>query len=149
MERPLHGLAREDILMNVSTQVFEAIGSAVSSQDRLLAVLGSHCQADWEHIGRFIGRVRQARRQARRIFEHMQQVLNTRGFDVFAAAWRSKGRFVCRHGLLFHRAPATVCRCMVQPGSDEPAAKFMPALDANLRRIIAIPFDRDRFRRIG
>ena len=82
-------------------------------------------------------------------FQDLEQQVVTHSFANMQVAWRSKGKFVCRHGLFFRRAPVAGCMCMVQPGCDDPAAEFMPALDANLRRIMTVPFQRDNFRRIG
>ena len=111
-ECALHGAAREDLVMNLSTPAFEALGDATTSQSRLLALLGSTDKADFEHIDRFLCCVRQARRKAKRRFELMQQRIKTDSFGLRAAAWRLKGRFACSHVVLFRLPPHSDCKCM-------------------------------------
>ena len=151
MECPLHGTAREDLIMSLSSPVFEAVGAAASAQDRLLAILRSSCASDWECIGRFLGRVRQCKRREKRRFEDMQKFLHTRGFGTCRAAWRTKGQFACRHGVLFRSPPLQPCHCL-QQDFEHPIwarAAWMPMLDRQMRAIIAVPFDQQHFVRLG
>jgi hypothetical protein len=61
-----------------------------------------------------------------------------------------RGRPACRHGVLFSKHQGNHCPCM---NNDEDAnwshARFMPALDHQLRTIVATKFEASAFRRLG
>ena len=107
---PAHGAAREDFIMSLSLEGFEAVADAQTNQQKLLAILGSHCTEDWANLGRFVGRVRQALRKSRRSFEAMQSSIATNKFEARRAAWRQTGKHVCRHGIFFARSALHGCR---------------------------------------
>ena len=116
----------------------------------LQEVLGLFSGASAEAIsalGLFLARVRQARRKMKLRLEGMAKKLEAHSFAAKRAAWRLKSKKCCRHGVLFHTWPAAGCDCMnphAGPLAWE-AARYMPALDEDLKTIVAVPFHRDTF----
>ena len=87
----------------------------------------------------------------RNAFELDNLQVETKNFAAKKAAWRFKGKFTCRHGVLFSASPPGGCKCMCAtsvPG-DWQHARFMPSISAELRTIIAIPFAFDSYIRLG
>ena len=82
------------------------------------------------------------------IFERLNDQVASKGFAVRRAAWKLKKRPCCRHGVLFSSLPEDGCKCMPTPSSleaDWEHAKFMPALDHDLKIIVAVPFQLDKY----
>ena len=78
---------------------------------------------------------------------HNDQVAS-KGLAVKRAAWQLKRRPSCRHGVLFSSLPDGGCKCMPTPSTlpaDWQQAQFMPALDHDLKIIVAVPFQRDSY----
>jgi hypothetical protein len=70
---------------------------------------------------------------------------------VCKAAWRFKGKYSCRHGVLFRSAPAGGCKCMSISGSsdaDWEHAVYMPGLCHDLKIVVAVPFDKTNYERL-
>ena len=102
-------------------------------------------------FGQFLVRVRQTRRRQKVVFERLNERVSSKSFACKRAAWILRGKPSCRHGVLFSHLPAGGCKCMSAHSSDEDwvHARFMPALDPELKRITATPFVRDSFRRLA
>ena len=62
-----------------------------------------------------------------------------------------KGRLSCRHGVLFVQMPENGFKCMASENLalDWVHARFMPALDENLKIIVAKPFKYEQYRRLA
>eukprot|EP00973_Karenia_brevis_P030315 4180550-Karenia_brevis.AAC.1 len=60
-------------------------------------------------------------------------MLERANFQNRKIAWRSKGHYVCKHGLFFTAAPANGCACM---NNDWGTARLMPFLDVTLKAIV-------------
>ena len=151
IECPLHGPAREDFIMTLSAEAFEAVARAISSRKKLIALLGSsHCE-DWEALGCFAARVRQALHKSRRHVETLHANILSRSFDTKRVAWRKAGKHVRRHGIFWSRPALAGCACLsAEMDSNEwQDAMWMPSLDHNLRCLTVAPFDPQWFRRLG
>ena len=107
---------------------------------------------DWRALAKFVAAVRRSRRQSKRRFENMHAAMGKRDFYTRRDAWRSAGKFACRHGVLFSSPPACRCPCL-EAGLVNPTvwakARCMPALDDSLKTIVAVPFDAASYRRLG
>ena len=148
---PFYHHARQTLLEKLSAETRNAFIRAGDAQCKLLALLSSSCPADWLAIGCFAAHVRQLRRKLKRRFEEREARLATCGFIQKRAAWKLKGKHVCRHGVFFRGVPGRGCPCMDAEAhaDDWRAAQFMPSLDGDLRAIIVVPFNLDRFQRLG
>ena len=99
----------------------------------------------------FLVRVRQTRRRLKTTFEQLNEKFITQNFASKRTAWRLKGKPTCRHGVLFTHLPPTGCKCM-EPNSDDSDwqhAKYMPALNATLKCVVAVRFERQAYKRLG
>ena len=99
----------------------------------------------------FLARVRQTRRRLKIMFEQLDEKFITQKFAAKRIAWRLKGKPTCRHGVLFTHLPSTGCKCMA-PNSDDSDwqhAKYMPALNASLKCVVAVRFQRQAYKRLG
>ena len=102
-------------------------------------------------MGRFLVRVRQTRRKLKCTFERLNEKMQTQSFACRRAVWRFKKRPCCRHGVLFMQLPQNACRCM-SPESDDESwqhARYMPALDPELKSIVAVPVHKPSFKRLA
>ena len=102
-------------------------------------------------VGDFFTRARQIRRKQKCIFERLNERIATRSFACKRAAWRLRGKQSCRHGVLFTTLPADGCKCMAQHSSEEDwqNARYMPALDPELKCIVAVPFSKASYTRLS
>ena len=116
-----------------------------------MALLGSPSRRDWEHLGQFLGRVRQARRKAKLEFERLAKELQAHRFVQRKAAWKAKGMVVCRHGVLWKKRQLASCPCMSNDIGHTAwiDARWMPALDHASQCLIVTPFDEQSFSRLG
>ncbi len=148
---PAHGNAREELAEALSLRVALALHTAKSSKDKLLTILGSQCASDWIAIGRFLSKVRQARRKAKLKFERLAKDLLARSYVQRKALWRSQGKAVCRHGVFWNKPVATHCPCMSNSvdALDWLDAALMPALEHETRTLVVTPFDCQYFSRMG
>ena len=149
---PVHGTAREELLMKLSVGTCLQLAHARSAQDKLLTLLGSQVENDWALVGEFAHKVRQARRKQRNEFEALEKWLLTQGFVHRKVAWQTHGKFVCRHGVFWQTHAHVACPCMQAPPAQSEMwhlARWMPVLDRELKAIIAVPFDSHGFRRLG
>ena len=98
-------------------------------------------------LGVFLSRIRQIRRRLKLRFEQCNKQLESTSFHVKRAAWKWKRRPTCRHGILFSQLPPGGCQCMGLHSDDSvwKFACYMPALNSELKTIVAVPFDRDNF----
>ncbi len=141
---PEYRKARSTFLQQVSPTF------ALDSSQDLLNVLSCSNPLVLNALGSFLARVRQNRRQLKLKLERYSNAVLTSSFAVKRAAWRFKGRPSCRHGVLFGTLPPDGCRCMAthSEDSDWQAARYMPALDHELKIIVAKPFLREQFVRL-
>eukprot|EP00973_Karenia_brevis_P019868 2725609-Karenia_brevis.AAC.1 len=59
--------------------------------------------SDWEQIGRYLHRVRQARRRFKDTCCKLNDLVINQSYDRRRKAWRDKGFVVCRHGMFFRK----------------------------------------------
>lgn len=128
-----------------------ASGVSLNSTTDLGKLLASGDVSQMTAVGRFLVRVRQIRRKSKSKFEQLDERLRTHSFAVRRTAWRLRRRPSCRHGVLFTQLPANGCKCMADTSieADWQHARFMPALDADLKCIVAVPFDRETYTRLA
>ena len=103
-------------------------------------------------LGSFLAQARQRRRRLKIQFERYSQQVSQQSFLVRKAAWRFKGKYSCRHGVLFGSAPAGGCKCMSIPISsdaDWEHAVYMPGLCHELKIVVAVPFQRVGYVRLA
>jgi len=149
---PAYARARACFHSRLSDSCRHAMEQSADLSSSLLALLGSSVPSDWEALGELCGKIRQARRHNRKVFISASATLQQHGFCNRKAAWRALGRFVCSHGVFFLRAQGGLCPCMTADACNPirwSHARWMPALDADLRVIVVRPFDLTMFRRLG
>ena len=102
-------------------------------------------------MGFFLARVRQARRHMRTEFERLGKRLDVQAFANRRRQWRLAGKKCCRHGVMFTNLPGNHCPCLVPDAAINQwtNARWMPALDSDLKAIVAVPFALDSFRRLA
>ena len=109
-------------------------------------------QEDWECIGKFLGKARQKRRAFIKTCQRLVEEIAAQSFANQRREWRRQGKFVYRHGVFFDSPGRFACPCLGQFTEDELAwvdAKRMPALDHQLKCMVAVPFEPGSFRRLG
>ena len=152
LQCPLHAAARSELSLALSPRIWAQVVNAAGAPAGVTAMMSSSSACDWQAFAAFLVKVRQARRHAKRNFESMQAALDKRGFFTRRVAWRSAGKFVCRHGVFFSSPPARHCPCM-GPADVDPAvwakARYMPVLDQRVKTILVTPFDVALFCRLG
>jgi len=87
MDCPLTMQARTRLFAELSVTTSQELIATPLSANKLTVLLSSQTPSDWEAIGRFVGRVRQARRKQRRAHATM---------NVQKLVWVSRGHSVCR-----------------------------------------------------
>ena len=96
LECPSTDTARREFESNVSSEAREAIhASNITNEEKLIGLLCSSVQCDWEALGRFAARVRQVRRRMKRKFETMSNSLRQRGYAYKTIAWWNKNGWIC------------------------------------------------------
>ena len=132
-------------------ELYHAIGEPISNTNDALDLLCTSQEHHLRAIARFLAQARQIRRRNKCTLESLSHQVGTINFAAKRAAWRFKGKWACRHGVLFSRAPPGGCRCMAI--STEPSewqlARFMPQLDHRLKCLVATPFDLPTFVRLA
>ncbi len=136
-----YGAARRDWLGEQSHS------AAAPVAERLANLLSEQSANQWAALGKFLARVRQIRRCDRTRWENLQRRCVQDSFDVRRAIWRSKGKWVCRHGV-FYETRVESCPCM-EAVPDWTGAKFMPSLDRELRAIITVKIHSPSVQRLG
>ena len=137
--------------MQLSTATASRLGSVQSSLDKLLVVFGSHEPHDWELLGSFVGRIRQARRKAKAHFAQLAAELVAQRFDERKARWKARGNVVCRHGVFWKKHVLASCPCMAEDFEDDAwlDAAWMPAMDYASCYLVVAPFSAESFSCIG
>jgi hypothetical protein len=151
-ECPEHLVTREAFMKDLSAHTSAAIAADGTGLAKTVTILSSSTPEDWKNFGRFAGQLRQARRRTRKHFEVMQTRLDKEGFEQQRLKWRQNGRFVCRHGVLFAAPLLNACPCMDKNVDINKAwqhARKMASIDHDLKNVIAVPFELNRFRRLG
>ena len=102
-------------------------------------------------VGSFFARARQIRRRHKLEFERLNEKFARWNFACKRAAWRLAGKYSCRHGVLFNHKPPSGCKCLCieSAAEDWSCARFMPAVCPEMKCIIAVPFDRASYQRLG
>ena len=151
MECPTYVDARSEFLASLHQDTNDQIRTRGSGDEKLLYVVSSHKEGDWQALGRFASKIQQSRRRIRRRFQEMSDRLEQRGYDQKAACWRRSGGFVCRHGICFTSAHGPGCSCTNahNPADAWTHARWMPYIDTDMRKIVMVPFDLGRMCRIG
>ena len=129
-----------------------APGATMNTQRDMLMALSGLSGQNLEALGSFLAQVRQRRRRLKVQFERYSQQVDQQSFVVRKAAWRFKGKYSCRHGVLFRSAPAGGCKCMTMPVSldaDWEHAVYMPALCHELKIVVAVPFVKTSYERLA
>ena len=72
-----HGLQREEFAMQLTLATATKLANARTSLHKLLVLLGAPEPLDWEVLGRFVSKLRQARWKAKCKFEHLAKELVT------------------------------------------------------------------------
>ena len=143
---------RAELRAELSNETGNAVFREQSDTSMLHSLFASTSPEDWKAIGKFVGRLRQKRRSMKHRFETMQHRLAEQGFANRKAAWCAQGRTVCRHGVFFASPSARACPCMGGALPSEEGwrvARWMPAIDMELKRLVVVPFNLATFRRIG
>ena len=117
----------------------------------LLQLLSTSNVKTMEAVGSFLIRVRQIRRRLKNVFEQLEVKFNQKNFAARRAAWRIKGKTACRHGVLFAHPPPGGCKCMETSSTEEDwrHAKYMPAIDNDLKCIVAVRFHQQSYKRLA
>ena len=125
--------------------------AAFNSYSDLLSSMAGSESSSTQALGKFLARARQTRRGLKLRLENLSSTLEAKSFVGKRAAWRLRGKPCCRHGVMFQSMPDNGCKCMEANSTPEDwaAARFMPALSEDLKAIIFIPFQRERFIRLG
>ena len=99
-------------------------------------------------VGCFLAKLRQTRR---REFEQHQETILKHGFIYKRAAWKLRRKPVCRHGVMFTQIDSDGCKCMSEHSVPEDwrNAVFMPALNYEIKTIVAVPFLFEQYTRLG
>lgn len=135
-----------------SSHTRAAFIAATGASEQFAVLLASQSPEDWQAFGQFAHRMRRSRRTMRTQFENRARRLKKCSFLVRKAAWRSKGLAVCRHGTFFN-VPRIGFQCPCLSSSPDlntmwNRAVFMPAIDTDLRHIVAVPFDAENPKRL-
>ena len=151
LDCPEYDSARSLFLQQVSECTRAQAEAACGSRAKLVAILSTTIPEDWKTIGEYFGRVRQKRRHIRQRFQARQAELTLKKFEHRRAAWQQRGRFACRHGVLFDIAKGSACPCMTRsaPSDAWQHAKYMAVIDHDLKAIVTRQFDLPSFRRLG
>ena len=142
---PEYSKPRTDLLNQVSPNY------NLDSSRGLLQLLSTSDVTTMEAVGTFLIRVRQTRRRLKNVFEQLDVKFSRKNFAAKRAAWRIKGKPACRHGVLFAHLAAEGCKCMDTSSTEEDwrHAKYMPALDDDLKCIIAVRFHQQSYKRLA
>ena len=144
-ECPEYRQARADFLEVASPM------HTLNTLSDILSVLSSSNHAVVQALGSFLARTRQARRRLKLQLEKHDKDFTVSCFSARRAAWRLRGKPSCRHGVLFSLLPVGGCRCMTPTAADTDwqGARFMPALNHDLKTIVAKKFRLDQFVRLS
>ena len=140
---PACGPHGEELIMGLTATTFQQIADAQSSTDKLMAIFRASEAKDWEHIGKFLGRVRQKIRQNRREQERTAQHIQSHRLDFKKDGLRSSGRLVCRHGVFFSSPIGLKCPRMTDSTGLHPMwrkARWIPKLEPDTRIVMVQPF---------
>ena len=140
---PEYSAARQDFLAERST---------LNTYADMMAALSCNYTADAERLGALLIRMRQERRKLKSVLERLNEQIVTRAFAARRAAWKLRKKPSCRHGVLFTSLPTNGCKCMSLSSSsaaDWEHEQFMPALDHELKAIVAVPFQQHSFVKLG
>jgi hypothetical protein len=150
-ECPEYDNARDLLLQQLSVLTRSAVEAAIGVREKLIAILCCTSPDDWKAFGEFAARTRQTRRKIRRSFEILQARLTNKKFEHRRVAWQQRGQLACRHGVLFDSPKGSPCPCMLKalPEDAWSQAKYMAAIDHDIKAIIAAPFALATFRRLG
>ena len=145
-----YDVQRTDLISSLSEHRRNAIADIDADPEKLRILFSSSSPEEWNHIGRFLFRVRQVRRRMKQQMMKVAKMRDECSFNEARRSWRSSGKHVCRHGVLYERAFMASCPCLAPVHErDWTEAMFMAALDHDLKCVVAIPFDANNFTRLG
>jgi hypothetical protein len=76
--------------------------------------------------------------------------VESESFDSQKKAWRTSGKYVCRHGIFFDSTVYIACSCMEPPSTaDWSMAVLMPTISDELKCIIVDTFDQHSYQKLG
>ena len=142
---PEYSRARNHLLANLpadmSLDSYADLCSMISHPDPKVTSL----------VAEFLWTARQHRRKLKLIFERLDNRYLTKNFACKRAAWRFHRKPSCRHGVLFSQLPESGCKCMSSSSTeaDWQDARYMAALDPELKCIVYVPFNRHTLRRLN
>ena len=142
---PQYDNARQDLLR-------EAPGPhALATHQDIMQLLSGTNKLAFQASAKFYTRALQIRRRLKCQFEVFSDRLERKSFAGKRTAWRMRRKYSCRHGVLFSQAPPNGCKCMsLQSGEEDwHDARYMPALDHDLKAIVAVKFDKPSFKRLA
>jgi hypothetical protein len=147
---PLYAGQRRDLFLEFSAQHSARIQSESKDSDKLSSIFSSMAPTDWAALARFLARARQLRRKMK-LQMHKQTLLRESCcFTEQRSRWRAHGKFVCRHGVFFDSISKVACPCLeVKSNAIWIDAVKMPAMDFDLKCLIAVPFDECNFQRLS
>ena len=149
---PRYHKHRQELRNRISGQLRTQLQSMECPDECMQAYFSSYIASDWAAIGYYLSGLRQARRQLRTELGAASARFLQRGFVTRKAAWRSRGRTVCRHGVFFGRGYGQPCSCLTNETSESPnweGVLFMPTLDSKLTSLIVVDFCPQEFKRLG
>ena len=129
----------------------EAQVSLDSPTDMLNLLSFTAASGKMDLVGCFLTKIRQTRRRIKVKFEQHQETTLKHGFIYKRAAWKLRRKPVCRHGVMFTQLNSDGCKCMSEHSIPEDwiHAVFMPALNHEVKKIVAVPFAFEHYKRLG
>jgi len=152
LQCPRYAAARGELMRTLSSALSQKVFATAGDENKLMALIGSQLPSDWTAVAAYMSKIRQSRRKLRAEFETKEAARKRRCFYLKRTAWRQTGRFVCRHGVFFLPRQGRSCPCLGAAVSEDATwqhARWMPALDSDLRCIVLVPFDRSQYIRLG
>ena len=140
------------MIMQLSVWAFQGLAEARSSFDKVFVLSGSGDRMDWEVVGEFAGRVRQARRHKKAEFKRIARTIQANSFrkkkNRVASPWPISLPPWC----FFLTAPGQGCPCLSDGFFNRgifSKAHWMPKLDTCSKPLLVHPFQLYTFRRVA
>ena len=150
---PAYAQCRSSLLESLTPELQARLIAARTSEAKLATLLTSHSSHDWVQFGAFLNSARRQRRRTRISIDRLSSQLERDRFMTKKAAWRAKGRTVCRHGMFFKVGGRAECHCMNMSSESRPPRcddiALMPVLSVTLKEIVVAPFNAQTVKRLG
>ena len=110
-------------------------------------LFGNSSASEWQALAKHVARIRQLRRKGKLTYERLAVRAQKDTVKLRAVAWRSLGRWVCRHGAFWLKAQGRRCPCMLETSAESNwrNARLMGKLDHDLQSLVAVPFEHSTF----